>query len=153
MFRQLELTDPGKTRSRTVEVYSNNDVAPYVLRRESTAKDSGKPSTFSRTTMVVDALKMPCEVQDRIKSAAHVRTIVQRARGTTTILAYTSTEVPGGIICQRSKEQDAEGRLVRRSVLELTDFGLEPETRERTGLFKRRPRPARFRKSSRKSEE
>ncbi|MCX7426181.1 MAG: hypothetical protein NTW96_11255 [Planctomycetia bacterium] len=144
-IRQVVLTDPSTKRTRTIKVYYNDDVAPYVLKCETTDKDVDNATTLGASTMVVDALQMPCNVDDSVRSAAHVRTVVQDARGTTTTLAYTSTDVPGRIICQQSKEQDKDGRLVRRSVLELTGFGLQPEPDERARLFPRRARTSRFR--------
>ena len=49
----------------------------------------------------------------------------------------TSTAVPGGIVYQTSKETDAQGRLTRRSVLELVGYGLQSEE-ERNSFFGRK---------------
>jgi hypothetical protein len=144
-IRQVVVADPSTKRTRTVRVCYSEDVAPYVLKCETTVKDVDNATTLSLSTMVVDALEMPYEFDDCIRSAAHIRTVVEDVRGTTTTLAYTSADVPGGIISQRSKEQDKEGRLIRRSVLEMTGFGLQPEPEERPRLFPRRSRTPRFR--------
>jgi hypothetical protein len=45
--------------------------------------------------------------------------------------------VPGGIVSHSSKELDADGRLVRHSVLELVDYGSDPEN-DRSSVFGRK---------------
>lgn len=142
--RQVELTDPDNKWIRTIKVFHSDDVAPYVLKCESITKEVGKEAEVSHMTMVIDALQMPYEVAEHLASVAHARTVLRDDHGVTTTLAYTSTEVPGGIVCQRSREEDKEGHLVRRTVMEMTDFGLEPEA-GRPGLFHRRVRPGRTR--------
>jgi hypothetical protein len=54
-------------------------------------------------------------------------------------------DVPGGVVSHSSKEVDKNGRLLRRSTLELVDYNIDPD-RERSGLFgrkrpNRRPKP------------
>lgn len=158
-IRQVKLFD--ESGDTTTTFHYSDHVAPFILKRESVTtsrqknpdsqKNPGSPknldSVSSETKMVVDALRMPCEVMGGIKTAAHVKAIHKHPGGTTTTLAYTSIDVPGGIVRNTSKEVDNSGRLVRRSVLELIDCGLEPESK-RTGLFHRRIRP-RLRKSFR----
>jgi hypothetical protein len=50
--------------------------------------------------------------------------------------------VPGGIVAHSSKELDADGHLIRRSTLEVVDYGLEPDRRifPRLHPFKRNGR-------------
>jgi hypothetical protein len=142
--QQVEVTAPDNKWTRTIKVFHSNDVAPYMLKCESITKEVGKEAEVSRMTMVVDALQMPCEIAEHLTSVAHSRTVLRDDHGVTTTLAYTSTEVPGGMVRQWSKEEDKAGHLVRRTVMEMTDFGIEPEV-ERPGLFHRRVRPGRAR--------
>ncbi len=80
---------------------------------------------------------MPWKVLAETKQCSIVRTIHEHRKGTITTWAFTSTEVPGGIIVHTSKELDKNRRLVRRSTLQLTDYGLEPD-QKRVGLLGRR---------------
>jgi hypothetical protein len=56
-------------------------------------------------------------------------------------------DVPGGVICHTLKEVNNQGCLIRRTSLELVDYGLTPE-QDRGGLFHHR-RPGRLRKTHR----
>ncbi|MBN2294196.1 MAG: hypothetical protein JXM70_17345, partial [Pirellulales bacterium] len=111
-----------------------------------------KKTNLSTLTVEVDALNMPCEILDQIRSAAHYRVVRKQAGGgITTTLAYMSPEIPGGTIRHSSKQVDQKGRIVNRSILELTDFGLQPE--KRVGLLQRRIRAAKYRRSIRRNAE
>ncbi len=137
--RQIEFDLPtGKT---VTKVYYCPSVDPYVLRRETLTygPEGGQP--LGETTVAVKALEEPCRVCNRIRTAARVESLRKTASGTTSTRALVSSLVPGGVICHTSEEVDNQGRLVRRSQLDLIDFGLQPEE-ERTGLFRRR-RPGR----------
>lgn len=124
----------GTTKTRT-KTYWSGDVAPYILKREiTTTGPDGKIQSQSNTEVV--ALDMPQRVLGEILSTAHVRTVLTHAKGTITTFSVTSVDVPGGVICHTAKELDENGRLVRRSSLELVDYGLEPAS-DRWGLFQR----------------
>jgi hypothetical protein len=114
----------GKT---TTKIFFSKSVAPYVLRRESNTMDPEGHLVMSESTTSVVSLDMPCKVLSRIKSAAHVVVETSHPKGSTKTWAYTSIEVPGGIVCQTAYERDSQNRLIRRSTLELVDYGLEPE--------------------------
>jgi len=142
--RQLEYAD---TTSKTLmKIYYSDQVTPYVLKRESVTTDPEGKTTLSETSMQVVALNMPCKVLAEIKTAAHIKAVNKHAKGTTSTLAVISPEVPGGVIGHTSKEVDAAGRPIRRSALELIDYGLEPDS-NRPGLL-RRVRPGRHRNKS-----
>ncbi|MBN2023146.1 MAG: hypothetical protein JW809_10170 [Pirellulales bacterium] len=154
--RQYEITGPDGKRVELVTVYSNDGVAPFVLRRQSVITGTNGSGTSNNLDMDVDALDMPTSVDDRVQTAAHTRTVHRHAKGTTLTLAYTSDEVPGGVISHESKDLDKQGRLVRRSVLQLLAFGLKPEEEpedDRGGLLPRRLRSARLRKTVRQPSE
>ncbi|HBO44838.1 MAG TPA: hypothetical protein DD670_13085 [Planctomycetaceae bacterium] len=146
--REIRVDDPKTKRSEISKLYFNNDVDPFILKRETKIVDPADGSVLSETVMVVDSLKMPYVVgeQAKIISVAHLRATTKHARGTTFTLAYTSTEVPGGIVRQHTKETDMDGRLVSRRVLELVDYGIEsPTDKTRRRLFQRRSRDPRLR--------
>jgi hypothetical protein len=136
--QQIESAGPnGKT---VTTVYYSDAPAPYVLRRESTTTDAEGKNVVGETTLEVIAIDMPCKVLSEMKNAAYVKAVQKHAAGTVTTLATTAADVPGGVVYHTSKEMDKEGRLVRRSTLELVSYGLQAEE-ERPGVFgRKRPR-------------
>ncbi len=131
---EVELTENG---SKTVtKTYYSPTVAPFVLRRESVISDPEGKSKLSETTLEVVALHVPCKILSRLRLAAHVKAVTNHPQGTTVTWAYTSIDVPGGVLCQTAEERDAKNRLVRKSTLELIDYGFTPE-QEYQGLFNR----------------
>ena len=143
-FQQLELLGPSGRTSTTI--YYTDTLAPYVLKRESTTTDADK-NVLGETTLEVVALDMPQKVVSEIQKSACIKTVQKSVKGTITTLAMTSGDVPGGVVSNASKETDKNGRLVRRSTLELVGYGLQPEE-ERLNLFGRK-RPSRIRKPPR----
>lgn len=117
---QLEVVTP---EHRTVTTNYYSDYAPYLLRSESstTALEGGGLSTH--TTMDVTALDLPYRVGDRLRSTSVLRMLHKHAKGSTLTLARSAQDIPGGIVAYSSRERDAQGRVVRRSTLELVDFG------------------------------
>jgi hypothetical protein len=133
---RLESTGPNETTSTTL--YYSTTVAPYVLKRECVIKEAGGKNVLSETLVEVTALDMPVQVHGKMCSGSHVKTTRKDAKGTTTTLAIVAADVPGGIVSHSSKEVDKEGRVVRRSTLELVDYSADA----RNGLFNRK-RPGR----------
>ena len=137
--QQYEITNSaGRT---AVTLFFSDTLPPYILRRESKTTDTAGTGVLNETVSEVIALDMPQRVLLEIKNAACVKTVQKTPKGTVTSLAMTSPDVPGGVVQQTTKETDGNGRLLRRSTLELLNYGLRPET-ERTGLFGRK-RPVR----------
>jgi hypothetical protein len=140
--QQLESVGPaGKTVST---IYFSDTLAPYVLRRTSVTTDAEGRSVLGETSVDVVALDMPCKVLSEVKNAAQFRIVQKSPKGAITTWAVTVPEVPGGVVAHSSKETDVNGRLIRRSTLELVGYGLQHEE-ERMGLFGRK-RPIRIRK-------
>jgi len=133
----LRLEFSGSTNKTTTTVYYSTTTPPYVLRRDCITTDAEGENTLSESSIQVVALDMPCKVLAEIKPAALVKSTHKHAKGTITTWAYTSTDVPGGVISYSSKEVDPNGRVVRRSTLRLVGYDLEPNT-ERVGLLGRR---------------
>ncbi len=140
---QLEFS--GNNNKTVTNVYYSPTVSPYILKRQSVTTDmEGKK--LSETSVDVVAQNMPCKVLAEIKSTNFVKAVQKHPKGAITTWTWTSTTMPGGIIAHSSKELDTTGRVIRRSTLELLDYGLEPDI-ERTGIFgRRRPTPSRFRR-------
>ncbi len=135
--------------SRAVtKIFYSDAVEPYVLRRESIKTDrQGK--TLSESTVEVTALDVIQDVLtdkhgrvDR-RRASWVKAVLKTSKGTTTTLAMTSADVPGGVFRNTLDELDSQGRRIRHSVLTLVDYGLSPEDNRADSL--RHRRPGRFR--------
>jgi len=127
-------------------IYYSAEVPPYILKRESILTDAEGKNELSRTLVEVIALNMPVMIRSEQKNGVYVKTALKNANGSVSTLAAVLPEVPGGVVSSSSKELDAQGRLVRRSTLELIDFNEDP-SQDRTGIFGRK-RPPRHRGKS-----
>jgi hypothetical protein len=141
LVRQVESVTPT---SKTVStLYYSPNVPPYLLKRLSVTTDRHSNQVLSETTMTVLALDMPFKFQGALMSAAYVKTVQKTPQGTTFTLATVCPKIPGGIVSHTLKELDAGGRLIRRSTLELLDYGTKPEPDH--PIFFNRRRPGRHR--------
>lgn len=114
----------------TVFVYRSDEVAPYVLQREAITAKPDSDVVIAKTTMKVIALDMPVNVMTEIKPTAVIRVVEERTSGRTVTITHSCDEIPGGTVWQSSTETNKEGVLVRRSILNLVDYGTNgvPET-------------------------
>ncbi len=120
--RQVTVDDKGSKRITTVH-YSDR-CAPHVLRRETTSLDAaGKPLELQSQVDVV-AVDMPYKVLDEVRSTSHVRIMHQQGKASTLTLEVHCSAIPGGVVSHTSKETDESGHIIRRSTLELQDYGL-----------------------------
>ena len=133
----LKLESVNSTSKTATTIYYSTSVAPNILKRESKTTDLEGKTVLSEASSVVLALDMPYRIDGEIHLAAHLKTVQKSPKGTVTTLTVLCADVPGGIVSQSSKELDADGRLVRQSVLELIDYGIEPE-QDRSGIFGRK---------------
>jgi len=133
--RVQQVEETAGTAKTLTKFYFSESVAPYVLKRESVTTDA-EGQKLSETTLNVVAVELPWTVLTEIKNTALVHAVCKHPKGMTETWAITSSDVPGGLIQHASKELGENGRLIRRSTLELVDYGQEPETK-RTGLFQR----------------
>ena len=114
----------GQQRQVT-EMFLSDAVEPFVLKRVTAVfkRDGGELALENpETTSEVIALDVPYKVLREVKSTALERTIQRTPRGANVTLDVTSVDVPGGIVSRTSKELDTQGRLLRRSTLELVDY-------------------------------
>lgn len=109
-------------------------VPPYVFLRESTRTDLSGERVLESSRVEVNVLEVPCRVGLRVLSASQTRAVQAFPSRSVVTLSLISNEVPGGVVCQTAKETDETGRLVRRTTLELVDFGLRPGLRYSGGL-------------------
>ena len=97
---------------------------------------------LSETSVEVIALDMPVRFRRKPAAAPTSRPCTSNARGAMTGLAVVLPDVPGGVVSHSQKEVDRSGRVVRRSTLELVDYGVNPE-KDRPGLQPQASRPPR----------
>jgi len=134
-IQQLALVGPnGKT---SLTLHYSATVPPYVLKRECVVTDAEGKNTVSETNTDVIVLDMPVRVQEELRGGSYVRTVHKNGKTTVTTLAVVVHDVPGGVVSHSSKEVDKNGRLVRRSTLELVDCSADPD-KDRSGLFNRK---------------
>ena len=75
------------------------------------------------TVVEVLAVDMPYRVLTQVKPAAFVRTVqTQRGAVLVSTIEIHCVDVPGAVVAHSSHEFDANGRIIRRSVLELVDY-------------------------------
>jgi hypothetical protein len=104
------------------KTWFSDRVSPYILRRESTSYDSESGETVSQTQVEVVALSRPIRLARRRRHAAELRIVHTHAGGTTCTTLWSTPEIPGGVVAHESKEFDADGRLARRSKLDLIGY-------------------------------
>lgn len=142
--QQIKLV--ATNENTTVSLYYSTTVAPYILKRVSVTRDAEGKDVLSTTSFEVIAVEMPLRLRGETRAAIYVKTIRKNVRGTTTTLAVVLPDVPGGMFSHSSKEVDKSGRVVRRSTLELVDYGAEPEE-DRVSVFLRKRAARRAAKS------
>jgi hypothetical protein len=103
-----------------------SDKAPYIFRKVSTTTDLPSGAIINETVSEVVARDMPQKVLNDIFQAAHVKTQTKHQQGTTISLSVLVESVPGAVVSQTSKKLDPQGRVVRRSTLELIDYRIAP---------------------------
>lgn len=121
--QQVETTaDGAKTTAKT---WYSDTVAPYVLRRESVATEAESEKPLSETTVNIIDLDETKMVLSMKRHTVRLKVTHKHAKGHTDTQVWSTLDVPGGIIAHTSEERDAAGQLVRRSTLELVDFGVK----------------------------
>lgn len=135
----LESAINGGDEKIVSKIYYCDSTAPFVLKRDTRSTDPEGETTHLHTQVDVIAAEMPHRVVAEIKTAAHVRTVKKHAKGSTYTLEVHCDDVPGGVVSHASKELDDSGRLVRRSTLELLDYGVVDRKRlfGRGGILRR----------------
>jgi hypothetical protein len=109
---------------RVSTVYFSERVPPFEFRSETVCTDREGKKLIYRTDAAVIAFNLPYKVLTEIQTVAFVRTVHTSATGKTITVEVHSPEVPGGVVAHSSREMNGAGRVVRRSVLELVDYGI-----------------------------
>lgn len=142
--RQLEISG-GVTHEQTQIVFAAGHEPP-ILRRQSTLREAGDGKELQEITSQVMSLHMIRHLvqQERPQNVYLVRTNQKNDRGTTITWSWHAPDVPGEVVDECSHKTDAEGRVVRRTTLELVGYGLgEPVEVETDGPSDTSPRRTR----------
>lgn len=128
--------------SRVVSrLHYSGSVPPFILRRETVTTSADGRQILEQTTMDAVAVEMPQKVLTELLSASHVRTVQKQPNTSTFTLEVVCLNVPGGVVAHTSKELNPSGNLVRRSTLELLDYGVAgPAEAARRGYLFRHTR-------------
>lgn len=113
----------GDTRI-TSRLHYSDSVPPFVLRRETVTASADGKQILDQTTVDVLAIEMPQKVLTELQSGAHMRTVRKQQNATAFTLEVVCVNIPGGLVAHTSKELDASGKPIRRSTLELLDYGV-----------------------------
>jgi len=142
--RQLEISG-GVTSEQTLLVFAAGH-KPTILRRQSTLREAGNGKELQEISSQVMSLHMIRHLvqQEKPQDVYLVRTNQKNDRGTTVTWSWHAPEVPGEVVDECSHKADADGRVVRRTTLELVGYGLgepvEVETDESSDSSPRRTR-------------
>jgi hypothetical protein len=142
--RQLDISG-GVTNERTQIVFAAGH-HPAILRRQSTLRETGDGKELQEITSQVMSLNMIRHLvgQEKPQSVYLVRTSQKNDRGTTITWSWHAPDVPGEVVDECSHKTDAEGRVVRRTTMELVGYGhgepVEVETEDTSDAPSRRIR-------------
>lgn len=119
---RIEQVVIGAEGSRRISTFHwSTTRTPYLLKQESRAAGGGEDAL--ETVVEVLAVDMPYRVLTQVKPAAFVRTVrVQRGVVLESTIETKCVDVPGAVVAHSAHEFDATGRVISRSVLELTDY-------------------------------
>jgi hypothetical protein len=140
-----QVTIDGEGVRRVSTLHHASAVAPYLLKRSTTATDLETREVKYRTEVETLALAMPFRVLNEVLPTAWVKTSHRNEDSEVITVETHCQSVPGGVVAHTSKELDKNGRLIKRSTLELVDYHIaedkpvEKETKRRL-LFRRRDR-------------
>jgi hypothetical protein len=119
--RQLVIS--GESGKQISSLFYTDQLPPFVLRRETSVEGAAEEQQNSSLVEVV-ALDLPQRIRGELKSASYIKTTQKLPRGSKVTLEVHCDDVPGSVTTHWASELDAAGRAVRRSTLELLDYGL-----------------------------
>lgn len=141
-----ELTISGGVTNEQAQIVFAAGHQPAILRRQSTLRETGDGKVLQEITSQVMSLHMIRHLiqQEAPQNVYLVRTNQKTDRGTTITWSWHAPDVPGEVVDECSHKTDAEGRVVRRTTLELVGYGtgepVEVETDDTSDSPSRRSR-------------
>ncbi len=134
------MTVAEDTHRQVTRIYYSQDMAPFVLKKTVRSTDPSGETALEEIDEQVVHREMPRRFGTKTLTTSVIRTTRSNAKGSTMTLAFRCERVPGGIVDQTSKEKDVDGRIVRRSMLELIGYGFGRQPRQRRPAFRGRRR-------------
>ena len=136
-----QITDSGENERKVTTDYTSEDVPPFVLKREVKSVAGDGTAGDHETVVEVLAIDMPYKVLAEVKTASFVKTLHKRRDGgCAVVIEVHCIEVPGAVVAHSIDELDADGKVVRRSTLELVDYGVAMQESPASSLDDSRPR-------------
>jgi|GEM_PF-1209973 hypothetical protein len=126
----VTLEDTNGRRASTV--HSSRDTPPFVFRRETVMVNNENEQLY-QTTVSVTEYGLAHKVLGETEMICTIHTVHRQDMRTITSDETYCADVPGGIISHRSEETNAAGQVMRRSTMELLDYGLSDKTSKRKG--------------------
>jgi hypothetical protein len=140
--QQIEILGGGN--KEVVQISYVPDSTPTILRRKSTTSDARGETTQEAITEVFALDKRLRVLGEAIERRGYrMRQVLKTARGTTTAWSDHVDNVPGEVVTHTSQKFDPGGRLVRRTTLELVDFGTDKPAPDSSELSRRQRRQQR----------
>lgn len=120
---KVEQTQSEADGRRTeTKVWTSPEAAPFELRRLTKIVEIAADRILEEMTVEVVGFRQERRILARSRPVAEVQIVHRHAKGQTTARALNCPEVPGGIVSQTSEEFGPDGKLVRRTKVELIDF-------------------------------
>lgn len=101
---------------RTAQIAYSPDVSPFTLRREVTTADDTK------IISEVVAFDHDVDVLGVHRPTSKVKTVATLGKNSLSTIETMCDDVPGGVVSHSSQETDEQGRVIRRSTLELLSY-------------------------------
>ncbi len=112
-----------KDQEKDVEVFYATGREPQIVRRITVTKVGPEKEAKYTSDFKVVSLQTPRRILDRRLMAADVKVVSKNGNSSTVTTAVYSEEVPGGATSSEAEEYDSDGRLIRRSKMELVNYG------------------------------
>jgi hypothetical protein len=119
----IELVTKNGTRRETSRIDFSSSTTPQTLKRVTTSVDPKHPEASISTIVTVTELDKMVEILNEMMCTWSVTTVIKRGDRTVTIREVHCKEVPGELVSQITEERNAEGKLLTRRELQLTDYG------------------------------
>lgn len=120
-IREVTLNSEKGKRVSTVHYSANH--APYIFQRKTTALNLTGQVLYT-TEVAVKEYGIAHKILGESKQVCHIKTVHNQDQLTTTTNEVYCADVPGGVISHTSQAVNKAGKVVRRSTLELIDYGV-----------------------------
>lgn len=118
-----EVVINGENSKRVMTIQRSEKAPLFALRRDCKATDAEGKVVQYTTSVEALALNMPQLILSEIHDASFVKTVHKQGKNTVVTVEVDCPSVPGGVVSHSLREEDEMGRVIRRSTLELLDYG------------------------------